>query len=954
MERTTVPGIAPLIAALDGMAAHFGLARVEAEQLFAPAKPNEERPARRCAIRGKDSERALKLTFSDYFTTSADAVVCDETLGSLALVHFPFQAEGTTPDVTAIHEYITRRIDAAAYARHLLLEALRPEAGQSPRSPYIIEVVFMIAGTDIGASVERCMGQVLRKLARDAAILMGLGVNLWREDFGSDVNRRRAFPWMLHETKAWYDRESSGHGITTSGRAAMAGSGPAPKNLSKPVRQLASLTMKDFRVAGERTWTLNPNQALHIVRGYNGSGKTSIVEALELAATGRVERITSHPTEKDHQRVITNRQVAKAGRAASLDLRFLEGPPHSLSVVPSGASETLKPASPVAPSSVGAGAVGAASFRMHQAVGDQLSQGAPEVRGRILMEAFFPEQSGRLNELDDRQAQFKLAVAHLPGWLAESLPKESPSASSKAPEVAPQQAAQELDWLGATSAPWKTLREFLVLKRDDYEVLKPLLSPSFCAKYDLTDTVGKTALARAVELNLELDALFRRPAELSDPITALQKLLDEYSSIAEVVTNDVGGTPDTRLNSWLELVALCDLHEREDGLLTTLDLATRYQYSFQPDETPLLAAAPPLILAERRIRLEGLRTRRDHARQALDSSADPTGPRSQADRLPELALADEKLLDAAARFGLLGDDLRETQVSLGAALRQAIHTGIPVPLSTAEKQVPVGLHGWTSSLRSALSASSAALERLNTLQTQRLPTAGATNESVHWFPTDIEARLSKVRSAAESLSKTGSDVVQEVEKLLGRESHLGRALNELMSLFTPARWAYEDLVSEARVGNGVRALELAVGGDAAGHGVPAQLRWNTAELNACAISLFLLCARTPRNPYGLIVLDDPLQNMDELTVVAVARGVGRLLRLWNAIDGATNTWRVVLLLHSEEHLERIRQEVSCAVYLLPWLSPEQAGEAAPCSIAPIASHLDSKLQSLEGMVALSA
>jgi hypothetical protein len=40
-------------------------------------------------------------------------------------------------------------------------------------------------------------------------------------------------------------------------------------------------------------------------------------------------------------------------------------------------------------------------------------------------------------------------------------------------------------------------------------------------------------------------------------------------------------------------------------------------------------------------------------------------------------------------------------------------------------------------------------------------------------------------------------------------------------------------------------------------------------------------------------------------------------------------WRVMLLLHSEEDVERIRQETPCAVYSLPWLNPAERQVAAP-------------------------
>src|SRR5262249_60796044 len=79
-----------------------------------------------------------------------------------------------------------------------------------------------------------------------------------------------------------------------------------------------------------------------------------------------------------------------------------------------------------------------------------------------------------------------------------------------------------------------------------------------------------------------------------------------------------------------------------------------------------------------------------------------------------------------------------------------------------------------------------------------------------WFPDDIKTRLLELRMAAEALTKAGEGLVDRLLELIGGNSPLGRALNELMSLFTPARWAYEDLASKAQIGGGSRELGLTV------------------------------------------------------------------------------------------------------------------------------------------------
>ena len=77
----------------------------------------------------------------------------------------------------------------------------------------------------------------------------------------------------------------------------------------------------------------------------------------------------------------------------------------------------------------------------------------------------------------------------------------------------------------------------------------------------------------------------------------------------------------------------------------------------------------------------------------------------------------------------------------------------------------------------------------------------------------------------------------------------------------------------------------------------------------------MLCAPQQDNPLKLLVLDDPLQNMDEMTVSAIARGFGKLLRIVPA------GWQIVALFHGEDDLRRVSAEAACAVYRLPWLVP---------------------------------
>lgn len=140
--------------------------------------------------------------------------------------------------------------------------------------------------------------------------------------------------------------------------------------------------------------------------------------------------------------------------------------------------------------------------------------------------------------------------------------------------------------------------------------------------------------------------------------------------------------------------------------------------------------------------------------------------------------------------------------------------------------------------------------------------------------------------------------------------------------------AYDDVESTMDEEGGVGIT--VPGNDVEGKGKPvnADLRLNTAELNTLAIVLFLLCAPDQKNALRMLVLDDPFQNMDELTVTTIARGLNRLMAIWKK-NSNLEKWRMTILLHGEENLERLRRECYCKAYFLPWLTPQTESSHPP-------------------------
>jgi hypothetical protein len=177
-------------------------------------------------------------------------------------------------------------------------------------------------------------------------------------------------------------------------------------------------------------------------------------------------------------------------------------------------------------------------------------------------------------------------------------------------------------------------------------------------------------------------------------------------------------------------------------------------------------------------------------------------------------------------------------------------------------------------------------------------------------------RVSTLAESAEALSATSADPLANLFRGLARGEaemrQLVDAVNELLAMMTPARWQYRDIQLGAAIGTEGASVALTTT-----EGARADLLFNTAEMNAFALTLFLLLAPRLDNALRLIVLDDPLQNMDELTVITVARALSRLMRVYPP------QWQILALFHSEADIDRIQEETLATRHSLPWVRATQ-------------------------------
>jgi AAA domain len=880
------------------------MTRARTVRELAADDPKQDQP-RRFLIRRAD--KALRIRVAEQLDLEVEAIVRDGELGSLGLIHL-------VPTVDGLEDWLRERVGKAAYLRHLLLDQVRPGTANAGKIAYAIELVLVVPGPPasagngtpdpaIAAQCVEQLGDVLRQIIREAGYLHALGINVWRTPHGGGLDDaaavRRAFAWLLKDTEAWYGDP--------------AGKAQKPSDFG----QVTVVELKNFRLAGPRRWRFVPGHRLHLVHGHNGSGKSSFCEALELVVTGKIERLA----EVDYAKVLTNRAAQHAGEIATVVLESGKDR-RQWTVESQGVTLPLQPGLP------------GSSFRMDQSLADRLSQADPAARARLFLEAFFPGERDELRQRDE-------AWNRITG-VFDRLPKRVRSAyADDAGQPEPNKIKASLAWVTNPSVPWENVKALLPVSPDELTPLAPLLSAEFVQVYEHTGEVPASYIASAAPiLQKELSSL---GADLEKTLQSLNQavaVLEEYGREAVASLPPETEELGPLMNRWLESLALADILEKEDQLLAAISTAKANGYAFSAATEPLLArlTEPPSGTHRQEI-LQRVKANRDALRRSIMQYGTRTAREASTAR-PLKPLSEFRLesLDAAAALGVFGDAYRSTSPRFDQAVRQAFTERQVVEVRSGEaRPLRVGESGWGSELLARAVRIRDALQGLASRQNDLQELDGSLDT--------LWPHLIQLYTAVAALSDIDAKLLETFTQQVGDGGPLSRAVNEVMALLTPARWAYEDIVTRAEFASGKSSLELQTPDD-----VPLRLRFNTAELNTFAITLFLLCARRIDSQLRTIVLDDPLQNMDELTVVTVARGLGHLLRLWQRFDTGESAWRLAIFLHSEEDIECFRAEIPCVTYLLPWLSPQDSPTDPVKETKVVASLVTSVLQPLDAVL----
>jgi len=619
-----------------------------------------------------------------------------------------------------------------------------------------------------------------------------------------------------------------------------------------------------------------------VIHGHNGTGKSSLAESIELVMTGTAERLKNKP----HLGQIIWPGSKKP--ATQITLNYSDGRRAAVFKIEEG----------LAPSPL-AGDMSGDSFRLDQTLMDRLARMDPARRAETFLSAYFPGQRPIFQEAAEARARVESIVLQLPSAIRKDL--ESLETKDTTIESL---LISRFKWTEETSAivPRDAQLACLPLPADLLRGLAPL-------NKTLTDTInnltGKEMPLTALTSELDrLDAILKPIADnASQTLNTIGIAKDALTRIrswkpSPTPTSQTGDFA-TQLDEWLELEALSDLGTRHLSTGQTLADAIEKGWAAQPWVSFSNAISGRENLAKQRERLKEWTERRDYLLEIMASRSTQTP--SEGAHADEPASISPKELSALDK---IGEWFFETtsENGLGRTIDDALRKRKAMTFGT----LTVGGTEWTSSI----------LDRV-----------GSFEKTVNEFWQRVQAKLlfgidllnlyKTAPVAARASESKGAEMSRIFQEQISGK--LNAAINELMAVFAPARWAYKGVAIEQNINTGKPELNLRT------DGADATLRLNTAELNLFTLALFVLCALSQQNPLQLLVLDDPLQNMDELTVTTLARGLARLIRLM------PQGWNLVFLFHGEDDLERFRRELPCTVYRLPWLSPS-ADEPHPIQI----------------------
>gem|GEM_PF-5593648 len=860
---------------------HFKLTR--SDTVPPEAVEEDECSVRKFFFRRKDTQ-VLEIQHARYIRP--DVFVQDDEISCFGLIYAPDDNLRIGDGVDKVADWAMSCLREAAYLRHELLSHFRDA---SDKVPYGVEVMFITPGNQYLESLS-C---VLKQQMDRSTHLRSLGINVYVVPENVNLTKmeelldgeRRAFCWLLYETSRYFEKLSSNH---VRGER-------VPDN-----RLLKRLESGNFRIRGKREWKLDMGNgvqgtALHLVQGANGSGKSSLVEALEFALTGRIERLH-----------IQGGKLAKKGKYLETVKNRDAKPSEGVYVQTNGRKKVY-----VSEDSRGeqaSGSMSASAFRLDQTLSDALNIGKPGERAALLQEAFFPDRAEHAATLKLQRERAKSALrdasefcrsslksinerslhdfVEVFGWVTPSSTNRKvpvPTSSNVEPTYI---LDEEFHWMAVVLFKEKLPRELQRFYNSQREVSEPGIL--FVQWQDVIRKISENAPKRVIEITAALQQL--------DRIRSSENLKADGSQ-------DLIQSPETIVSNWL------DMHAKLDLLSKQLDIYRTRMYLEETDPDAWDKVGLQEVPSG-----EDLKRRVEVLTEQVQKLKRDTEKASRVGKKAVEQYAQSSFVNK--RSEIEGSDIDE--ISDGFEELNSVVEWLNIEWEGEETFSEFVLRGSKSHKRKVRTPDQTLLlgsrEGVDLLRRyfERVR-KGLHAMRNHKFDGDdalhIVNELLKVSKEYERAA--GKSVADFSEKLLGLE----KPLNELLACFTPARWAYSDVAFTVKTlekdGEDAVAFECM-------ENIQMFLQLNTAELNLFTMVMYLLCGpRRMDNYHRIIVLDDPFQNMDEMTVSAVARALARVLAIWK--EQGFDQWRLAIFLHSADDVLRIQEENRCVVHRLPWL-----------------------------------
>lgn len=866
----------------------------ELKDRFKLEESNDFEPRKNSRFFIKRTDARERIYFAGHYEPEADILVNDCLFNTLGMIYV-FCEDGPTGKAgSSCSDFLEACIDKAGYVRHLFLRNADRKneinSGNGKIQARCVELVIVCS-----ESLKKEFGNTLRDIAQKTDYLYSIGVNLLtispepgsketpqnnrREKYFKEKDLERTFSWLLQKTRKWYAAISS--------------------NNKSPLRGIA---LNNYRLPGKRILNLDPKRNVHLIHGHNGSGKSTIVEALEMVVTGKSERLGRI---SNYDEVIRNRYSNDHPRVV---LKFEGKEEKEFLIKKKGISKPL------------AKKIKATSFRLNQAVMERLTRADTVERANVFIDAFFPKDRKVVKDYNVAKNKADEYFEELPQNLKDSILDKK---INREDAVIDSLAVLENE---KVEDPTELIKTCLPISLKSLQKLA-----SFSSK--LAGSLDSLISGLINEKVLEQfdSALEQIIKEIEGTLTDLREALDLLKQLNNWYVSPQYSTDfkDT-LNKWLEVTALTDILEKYYIVVKSLKDARSKKWHIDKDikqifDQNLFAVKDEMIKEKIKI----FASKRDQLRTLLE----PTDLQENKEGLPESIKPIFGLSDAA-RLNQLGEWL--SYPGLGKTIKEALSKN---KISKVDESLTIGVKNWAAGL----------IEK-----TKNLIDACEEIKNQEYFEKSLDRfkLLNKTLQTYKDLKDMGKKIHKTFLKLLKKdeEGNIIEVLNELMDLFTPARWAYEDISIRHEYSNRHHKLHFEIGETKTRQGEKsrADFRLNTAELNVFALSLFILCAVRNNNPLSLLIFDDPLQNMDEITVTTLARGLNKLIKLF------PENWQIIMLFHGQEDLSRFCQEIPASVYSLPWLSPSSETEEIPIEPDTLKSQVFTGSQDLNEIVEIRA